>query len=399
MPESILCRSVALKQFLHGPAYLEARCIAHCHNYTVVTSYLMYLMALMSCAAHVHAQSEADINSSATQAVPVCVAGSGERAAYTPSLSKLATTVIDLGAVHCAPGYVNDTWSAGYCNGSAYGQMDACTNWGACTAPCPWGLPWVTTVSPAVATCDGGDADFAFSGCGCTSGYYFDPTYEPPLTGAPSVDEPIPITQCRVCSHGTYSAGGATDCKVCSPGKYDDDANSGTPCVDCGAGNFTSNPLRCDGVCPAGTYAPKGSTNITDCGWCHPGMFDDDLNPATPCESCSPGNFTSDPLRCDGVCPIGTHAPRGSMVSKDCKPCNAGRYDDDADAASTCVPCPADTYQALSGTFECTMGPAGSVSSPGSHALENCCAPGTQMTAWWSAIGAWQPIEGLGQWE
>ena len=104
MPESILCRSVALKQFLHGPAYLEARCIAHCHNYTVVTSYLMYLMALMSCAAHVHAQSEADINSSATQAVPVCVAGSGERAAYTPSLSKLATTVIDLGAVHCAPG-------------------------------------------------------------------------------------------------------------------------------------------------------------------------------------------------------------------------------------------------------------------------------------------------------
>ena len=162
---------------------------------------------------------------------------------------------------------------------------------------------------------------------------------------------------------------------------YDDDANPGTPCVNCRAGGFTSDPLRCVDKCPTGTYAPAGSATDADCRSCSPGTFDHDFDAATDCIICGAGNFTSNPLRCDDMCPEGTFGPPNSKTIADCVPCSPGSYDHDANPSTTCEPCPASMYQDQTGAVTCTACSSELVSLSGSPSIDSCCGVGTHMTA------------------
>jgi hypothetical protein len=276
-----------------------------------------------------HAQSEIESGPEM-----ICHPGSGERTAYTVVISN-ATTVDGLGAVDCAPGYVRSL--AGYCDASCYGIADACARFGVCSAEgcTAFRLTWVTP-APFVTCDDERDSNFSFHGCGCPSGHYFDLSYDSTrikqenLTqdddiilfsiGSPTLSH----ARCRECDAGTYSVAGSTsriDCEMCTPGRYDADGVATTPCVDCVAGNFTVDPLRCDDRCPPGTYASPGSTTDADCERCSPGKFDDDLSAATSCVRCAAGQYGVDLFLCE-VCMANNYAPAGSSS---CAPCPAGR--------------------------------------------------------------------------
>ena len=318
----------------------------------------------------------------------VCRVGSGERFAYNVTVSD-GDTVDILGAISCAPGYLPDP---PYCEGwkkACPCVVNVCQTWGGtCTSEgeCLWQRQSITPAP--FATCGGANVDFIFSGCGCPSGHYLNLSYEPIFA-----TDSISPTKCQSCTLGTYSPIGstaATECDVCAAGQYDGDADPGTPCVDCAAGRFStvmgSTSCGGGGDCGAGTHAPAGSAA---CSGCDAGKFDDDSNSTTPCIVCVAGNFTSDPLHCDGSCPTGTYSPPGSKTSADCEPCSLGDVDDDNNAATACVPCSAgnfsigpfhcvgcevDTY-ALKSSSECVVCPAGRLAPAQSKSVHYCDCP------------------------
>jgi len=91
--------------------------------------------------------------------------------------------------------------------------------------------------------------------------------------------------QCRQCTPGTYNpSSGASTCEVCPAGSYSGWGSLG--CVDCAAGYYASSVGAkectacaagkysqfqgqtgpCQSTCPAGFYAPAGSTACNYCG-------------------------------------------------------------------------------------------------------------------------------------
>jgi hypothetical protein len=293
------------------------------------SSSLKFLAILLTTTVRLPAHAPSEIDSGPAM---ICDPGSGGRTAYTVVILN-ATTVDGLGAVDCAPGYVRSL--AGYCDASRYGITDACARFGVCSAEkCTRSrLTWVIP-APFVTCDDGGGSNFSFHGCGCPSGHYFDLSYDPThikqenLTqdddilsiGSPTLSQ----AKCQACDAGTYSVAGSTspiDCEMCTPGHYDADGVATTPCVDCVAGNFTIDPLHCDGACPPGTYASPGSTTRANCERCSPGRFDDDVSAATPCVRCAAGQYGVNLFHCED-CMANNYAPAGSTS---CARCPAGR--------------------------------------------------------------------------
>eukprot|EP01043_Picozoa_sp_COSAG02_P058687 COSAG02_NODE_7346_length_3053_cov_7.426713_4_plen_634_part_01 len=67
-----------------------------------------------------------------------------------------------------------------------------------------------------------------------------------------------------------------------------------TTCTSCPAGRFSAEPGaqdECPGVCSAGQSAAPGSAS---CTVCPAGTLDHDSDPATPCENCPVGTWSSD---------------------------------------------------------------------------------------------------------
>ena len=101
----------------------------------------------------------------------------------------------------------------------------------------------------------------------------------------------------------------------------------------CEAGRFSQRAALCS-PCPAGTFAPQGSTL---CEPCQPRMADIDLNASTPCDNCSRWTFSLVP----GSTTCKTCTP-GTELSTDaalygCVPCHNGWV---SPIGRTCNACP-----------------------------------------------------------
>ena len=137
-------------------------------------------------------------------------------------------------------------------------------------------------------------------------------------------------------------------------------ASAITACTDCvqGAADHDSDPLTPCVPCSDGTYSDKsGSTSCISCA--HASGLQNSISASLVLSLCTAG-----------ICVEGATS---------CPTCARGHYDHDTDEASTCIPCPADTYQDEPGAADCTACPIGRASLPGSPSVDSCCAPGTNM--------------------
>ena len=86
--------------------------------------------------------------------------------------------------------------------------------------------------------------------------------------------------------------------------------------------------------------------------------------------------YASDPWHDAAEATIDNIFILGKFEPYACSLCDPGTYDHDADAASPCEICPADTYQDQPGATGCTACPVGLTSMPGSSSLDACCPAG-----------------------
>jgi hypothetical protein len=157
----------------------------------------------------------------------------------------------------------------------------------------------------------------------------------------------IGSTVCTQCEPGTEATLISAECVLCAPGRYDDDLN--------GNASESTNASSACAPCPANTYQDQVG--------------------ATICTTCPAGRTSvAGSSSADACCPAG-NTFIGSQTL--CSPCDPGTYDHDADVASPCNGCPADTYQDQLGAVGCTACPMGRTSLPGSFAPNACCLAGS----------------------
>lgn len=210
---------------------------------------------------------------------------------------------------------------------------------------------------------------------------------------------------CSACPSGTFSSTtNAPTCdkwKVCDAGTFVSSVPSpmtDRQCTVCGAGTYAYgvNQISCtsDNECKAGTkqIAPATLNSPPVCAACNPGEYcagraaaaiactgdswDDDHDPATPCEHktvCSPGSYVVAPGgaitdRACSPCLTGTFSlSANSMLCYPWSTCVAGTYVANSPSATVdrqCVACPADTYTAAENQSLCLAAndcPAGKV--------------------------------------
>lgn len=144
-------------------------------------------------------------------------------------------------------------------------------------------------------------------------------------------DDSSPVTACKLCSAGRWSNPGALLCTTCSNGKYLDvnataetseaRHDSETDCVPCVAGQADTDldPTTVCSVCPSGTFSATGAFV---CSNCPAGEYSG--NPGSvECSRCDPGYFARPTF---------------------CQPCPAGKADTDVDPATECDVCVAGQY-------------------------------------------------------
>ena len=125
------------------------------------------------------------------------------------------------------------------------------------------------------------------------------------------------------CPSGTFSPAGASTCSACPAGQYSAD---GAQCTQCNAGYSCSGTgdTTAHAICPAGKYSNAG---------------------ASSCESCPAGTYSSaigavSNITC-GKCPKGTYSQATAATT--CTPCPANTYNDLEGRSTTCIPCAPDT--------------------------------------------------------
>lgn len=130
--------------------------------------------------------------------------------------------------------------------------------------------------------------------------------------------------------------------EACAAGSYDDDNNTGTPCVTCDAGNY----------CAGGGATPE---------LCAVGTHDDDMSAATACVACSAGTF----------CAGGSSAPTT---------CTDPDIDHDNDPSTPCQP---PDFSCTAGEFDsCDSGNAQFCNATGDGlTVQSCGAPGCNDAA------------------
>ncbi|KJE95895.1 hypothetical protein CAOG_006289 [Capsaspora owczarzaki ATCC 30864] len=130
-------------------------------------------------------------------------------------------------------------------------------------------------------------------------------------------------TPCVTCSPGQYVPAGLTGpCSNfnCSIGSVDHDSNPATACLVAGPGNDTTS---------SGLHGPIANFKVVA------GRYDHDSNSSTP----------------SIACPAGNYAPVGSTT---CTPCSAGTWDHDGSSATACVACTACTLGSTYVSTTCT---------------------------------------------
>ena len=197
-------------------------------------------------------------------------------------------------------------------------------------------------------------------------------------------------TSCQPCSAGTYSAiegatwcsycpshstsvEGATDISFCTceDGYYNTDKVTVNCVPHCQAGQRWTGTECVD--CAAGTYS--SSSGATECYRCFYGSISE--AGATSCTSC-PEGFSTSALGSD-TCDICAAGYEGDGTT--CTICSAGTYSN-ALTNRTCMPCAIGTYISTDGGSSCTACPTGyTTETTGSSDVEACriCSEGYIM--------------------
>jgi hypothetical protein len=139
-------------------------------------------------------------------------------------------------------------------------------------------------------------------------------------------------------------SGGKTsedDTTPCKKGQLFEEPNS---CSDCGLGYYSTDGIECDASCDEGYYLDRSFINPT-------------------CTPCSWGSYNDE-----------KHKEATTASSRTvCKSCGVGKISNLAMAATSCIECPAGTFQPTAmggGKIECKKCPVGSYSS--TKASSNC---------------------------
>ena len=195
-------------------------------------------------------------------------------------------------------------------------------------------------------------------------------------------------TFCEKCSAGRYDTTQKA-CLACESGKYDDDGDSTTDCLSCGAGSFI-NGSTCQ-TCPTGKYDSDGdsSTDCLSCGagsfingstcqTCPTGKYDSDGDSSTACKDCEKGKYSDGrgAIGCK-TCGAGSYTGRATGATF-CKTCEVGKYSVNSwietcytcepgfitgttgDGATACTRCSSGYYSDVSNVTLCKSCPAGS---------------------------------------
>ena len=141
----------------------------------------------------------------------------------------------------------------------------------------------------------------------------------------------------------------------------------GTTFVDAFEGDRCEHP-SCEAWACAGT-------SLAVCTQCGAGRNDDDSDASTPCIDCPAGMYSdmAGATECS-ICSAGTYAAPGSVSVSGCAGCVAGKYDDDSEASTPCIDCPTGTYSDTVGATECSACFAGTYAAPGSASCVECVA-------------------------
>ncbi|XP_071958404.1 uncharacterized protein [Antedon mediterranea] len=192
-------------------------------------------------------------------------------------------------------------------------------------------------------------------------------------------------------------------CTPCTGGYYCETPGSPEPDGNCSAGYYCdsgvdmSTPTHNDGhkgtggVCPVGSYCPKGTVIPFEC---EAGTYTDSEGQSS-CNSCLAGFYcptnTSDPL--DFPCPVGSYCPTGTTYPYE-YPCPEGSYNglEEQQNISSCDLCPPGMYcqgeglerptgNCSAGWF-CTGGAWDSMPSPPGNAtiISDCTCPAVNYT-------------------
>ena len=132
----------------------------------------------------------------------------------------------------------------------------------------------------------------------------------------------VPTIKCEQCPVGHF--GNHLGCHPCAEGYYSDVLGA-TACGACGAGMYAENATSCK-HCPTGTYS--GATAVTFCELCPIGTFSNrtrQINAST-CVPCPANTFghVAGANTCLANCPPGTYALDTNL----CETCPAGKYND-----------------------------------------------------------------------
>eukprot|EP00937_MAST-01D_sp_MAST-1D-sp2_P002988 g2988.t1 len=149
---------------------------------------------------------------------------------------------------------------------------------------------------------------------------------------------------CVPCAPGNFiNPSGA--CTACAKGRYTGNASQ-TRCYECTEGQYQDEEGQPSclklATCTAGerVAAAPNATHDRVCAPCQPGFFSNTSNaPAcTKCSSCNSGPRDKCGGAFEGVCPACLPGSFVNVATKQCQPCPAGTYSENAGQTS-CTPC------------------------------------------------------------
>jgi hypothetical protein len=300
--------------------------------------------------------------------------GAGACAACSANTTTLGPARTDASECVCAAGFGN---VSGICRPCPAGRFKAAAGTGECGDSCP---PFSASPGGSTSRAD----------CVCNAGYSGDAS----------------ISSCEACPAGTHKvSSGSAACVACASNATTRAAGSTSAaecvcilgfaqmeagvCSPCPANTFG---LRQPGTwiahtggagcspCLANSFSAVGSDDGLDC-LCEIGFEFAGINSAnneTVCSACPTGKYTDAPARhgypqtCK-QCPEHTTTTAVGGTSLDACVCVPGRHLAlTSQNASSCEPCPADSFKDSAGNGACSQCPANTVAPAGSILPEEC---------------------------
>ena len=139
-------------------------------------------------------------------------------------------------------------------------------------------------------------------------------------------------TSCLVCVAGTYTSNsGSSSCTSCAAGSVTNALIRASSCTPCPAGTYSaSSQVACQGCAP-GFYTSNSNSGLSysTCQPCAAGYVTNMLTEtgATSCTICIAGKYSASSQEACQSCPLGTYSSSsGQTLSSTCQLCAAGRH-------------------------------------------------------------------------